>query len=53
MIFKQLIDEINALRTGVRGGTQPYAVFSQILEGKYNEGVKRRFDKRNKKDERW
>ena len=45
------IDEINALRTGVRGGTQPYSVFSQILEGKYNQGVKRRFDAENAKNQ--
>jgi len=45
------IDEINALRSGVRGGTQPYSVFSQILEGKYNQGVKRRFDAENAKNQ--
>ena len=45
------IDEINALRSGVRGGTQPYSVFSQILEGKYNQGLKRRFDGENAKNQ--
>jgi len=45
------IDEINALRSGVRGGTQPYSVFSQILEGKYNQGIKRRFDAENAKNQ--
>ena len=45
------IDEINALRAGVRGGTQPYSVFSQVLEGKYNMGVKRRFDGENAKNQ--
>ena len=45
------IDEINALRAGVRGGTQPYSVFSQVLEGKYNMGVKRRFDAENAKNQ--
>jgi hypothetical protein len=45
------IDEINALRAGVRGGTQPYSVFSQVLEGKYNQGVKRRFDAENAKNQ--
>ena len=45
------VDEINALRSGVRGGTQPYSVFSQILEGKYNQGLKRRFDGENAKNQ--
>ena len=45
------VDEINALRSGVRGGTQPYSVFSQILEGKYNQGFKRRFDGENAKNQ--
>ena len=45
------IDEINALRSGVRGGTQPYSVFSQVLEGKYNTGVKKRFDAENAKNQ--
>ena len=45
------IDEINALRSGVRGGTQPYTVFSQVLEGKYNKGAKRRFDSENAKNQ--
>jgi len=45
------IDEINALRAGVRGGTQPYSVFSQVLEGKYNMGVKRRFDSQNSQNQ--
>jgi hypothetical protein len=45
------IDEINALRTGVRGGSQPYSVFSQVLKGKYNTGVKRRFDSENAKNQ--
>ena len=45
------IDEINALRSGVRGGTQPYSVFSQVLEGKYNMGLKRRFDGENAKNQ--
>jgi len=45
------IDEINALRSGVRGGTQPYSVFSQVLEGKYNMGVKKRFDAENAKNQ--
>ena len=45
------IDEINALRSGVRGGTQPYSVFSQVLEGKYNMGIKKRFDAENAKNQ--
>jgi hypothetical protein len=45
------VDEINALRSGVRGGTQPYSVFSQVLEGKYNRGLKRRFDGENAKNQ--
>ena len=45
------VDEINALRSGVSGGTQPYSVFSQVLEGKYNRGVKRRFDGENAKNQ--
>ena len=45
------VDEINALRSGVRGGTQPYSVFSQVLEGKYNRGLKRRFDSENAKNQ--
>jgi len=45
------IDEINALRSSVRGGTQPYSVFSQVLEGKYNMGVKKRFDAENAKNQ--
>jgi len=45
------IDEINALRAGVSGGTQPYSVFSQVLEGKYNMGIKKRFDGENAKNQ--
>ena len=45
------VDEINALRAGVRGGTQPYSVFTNILKGKYNQGEKRRFDAENAKNQ--
>ena len=45
------IDEINALRAGVKGGTQPYSVFSQVLETKYNTGIKRRFDAQNSQNQ--
>jgi len=45
------VDEINALRAGVSGGTQPYSVFTNFLEGKYNQGVKRRFDAENAKNQ--
>ena len=34
------VDEIQALRTGLSGGTEPYSIFSQILTKKMNQKLK-------------